>query len=184
MLESIYGCYKFMMELYFILLYRKGFLDVFIVWFFIISVRLGRLMVVVLSFLLGIIRELMRGVECVVLIEDRGFKSFLVLLRMIVENLVRVLGLGSGCLFVYRRVIQFLGVSVFVQEMMDVLGKFGGEDKLGLVKEVWDEGLERILRSWLMDFDLSMVERLGLVVDEGLGVEGIVWEYVRSLGKV
>ncbi|VBB78387.1 Putative protein of unknown function [Podospora comata] len=182
--ESTYGCHKLMTESYLTSLHRKGFLDVFIARFPTISVRPGRPTAAASSFLSGIIREPMRGVECVVPIEDRGFKSFLASPRTIAENLVRVLGLGSGCLPVHRRVIQFPGVSVSVQEMMDALGKFGGEDKLGLVKEVRDEGLERILRSWPTDFDLSTAERLGLVVDEGPGAEGIVGEYVRSLGKV
>ncbi|KAK4178816.1 hypothetical protein QBC36DRAFT_233558 [Triangularia setosa] len=181
--ESTYGCHKLMTETYLTSLHRKGYLDVFIARFPTISVRPGKPTAAASSFLSGIIREPMAGQECIVPIQDRDFKSFLASPKTIAENLVRTLKLESDVLPVHKRVIQFPGVSVSIQEMMDALAKYGGEDKLRLVKEVQDGNLERILRSWPTDFDLSTAERLGLVVDEGPGADGIVGEYARSLTK-
>ncbi|KAK0737324.1 hypothetical protein B0T21DRAFT_410777 [Apiosordaria backusii] len=179
--ESTYGCHKLMTETYLTSLHRKGYLDVFIARFPTISVRPGKPTAAASSFLSGIIREPMAGQECIVPIQDRDFKSFLASPKTIAENLIRTLKLKSDVLPMHKRVIQFPGVSVSIQEMMDALAKYGGEGKLRLVKEVQDENLERILRSWPTDFDLSTAEKLGLVVDEGPGAEGIVGEYVKGL---
>jgi hypothetical protein len=50
-----------------------------------------------------------------------------------------------------------------------------------LIREVEDEGLERILRSWAEDFDISASLELGLVVDQS--ADELVKEYVDGLGK-
>ncbi|KAK4183007.1 hypothetical protein QBC35DRAFT_508934 [Podospora australis] len=180
--ESTYGAHKLLTETYLTEMHRKKFLDVIIVRFPTISVRPGKPTQAASSWLSGIIREPMAGQECVVPIEDRRFKSFLSSPKTIAENLVRVLSLESTKLPSHRRVVQFPGVSVSVQELLDALAKYGGREKLDLVKEVSDEEQERIVRSWPQDFDLSTpLGKLGLVVDAG--AEDIVREYVEGLGK-
>jgi hypothetical protein len=77
--------------------------------------------------------------------------------------------------------VLFPGIAVSVQELMDALGKYGGEERLGLIREVEDEGLERFLRGWAEDFDITESLRLGLVADES--GDGLVREYVEGLGK-
>ncbi|KAJ8129432.1 hypothetical protein O1611_g4203 [Lasiodiplodia mahajangana] len=79
------------------------------------------------------------------------------------------------------RHINVPGVSVSIQELMDALAKHGGEDKLKLLKEETIPELERILRSWSPDFDVSTPLRLGLTKDES--GEDIVKEYIDSLKK-
>lgn len=181
--ESTYGAHKLMMETHLSELHRKGYLDVVVARLPTISVRPGKPTGAASSWLSGIIREPMAGQECVVPIEDRGFRSYLSSPGTVIENLGRVLQwesrreLGGGG----SRVVQFPGVSISVQELLDALKKFGGEDKLSLVKEVRDEGLERILRSWPRDFDVGRSLELGLVGDQG--VEAIVGEYVEALKK-
>ncbi|KAK4464700.1 nucleoside-diphosphate-sugar epimerase [Cladorrhinum samala] len=181
--ESTYGAHKLMMETHLAELHRKGYLDVVVARLPTISVRPGKPTGAASSWLSGIIREPMAGQECVVPLEDRGFRSYLSSPRTVIENLGRVLqwesrrelgGGGGG-----SRVIQFPGVSVSVQELLDALKKFGGEDKLALVKEVRDEGLEKILRSWPRDFDVARSLELGLVGDDG--VDAIVGDYVEAL---
>ncbi|KAK0705516.1 hypothetical protein B0H67DRAFT_594246 [Lasiosphaeris hirsuta] len=125
--QGTYGAHKLMNEIYLNELHRRGFLDVFIVRFPTISVRPGKPTAAASSFLSGIIREPMHGLECVVPLRDRAFKSFLASPRTIGH-------------------INFPGVSVSVQEMLDALATYGGEDKLQLVKEETDTGQERILR--------------------------------------
>lgn len=178
--ESTYGAHKLMMESFINDLHRKRFIDGFIVRFPTISVRPGKPTAAASSFLSGIIREPLAGKECVVPIEDRSFKSYLASPKSIAENLVRILEMDSGKLPAHKRVVQFPGISVSVQELLDALRKFGGEEAVKLVKEERDEALEKVLRSWPTDFDTEWVVReLGLVRDEG--VEGLVGEYVESL---
>ncbi|KAK3339642.1 hypothetical protein B0T25DRAFT_511827 [Lasiosphaeria hispida] len=179
--QGTYGAHKLMNEIYLNELHRRGFLDVFVVRFPTISVRPGKPTAAASSFLSGIIREPMHGLECVVPLRDRGFKSFLASPRTIAENLVRVLGMQSDKLPAHIRHINFPGVSVSVQEMLDALAKYGGEDKLQLVKEETDAGQERILRSWPQDFDITTPLQLGLVVDKS--GEALIKEYIDSLKK-
>lgn len=101
--------------------------------------------------------------------------------RTIAENLVRVLNMKSDVLPKHIRQINFPGVSVSVQEMMDALAKHGGEDKLQYIREVTDPDQERILRSWPQDFDISTALRLGLIVDQS--GEDLVREYIEGLQK-
>jgi nucleoside-diphosphate-sugar epimerase len=170
-----------MTETYLNDLHRRGLLDVFTCRFPTLSVRPGKPTGAASSFLSGIIREPMNGVECVVPIEDRGFRAFLSSPRTVVENLVRVLGMESAVLPGHVRQVMFPGVAVSVQEMRDALARYGGEERLGLIKEVEDEGLARILRGWAEDYEIEEVLRLGLVVDRD-GNE-IVREYVEGLKK-
>jgi nucleoside-diphosphate-sugar epimerase len=170
-----------MTETYLNELHRRGWLDVFTARFPTISVRPGKPTGAASSFLSGIIREPMAGKESVVPLRDRGFRAFLTAPSTVAENLVRVLGLESGVLPPHRRQIVFPGVAVSVQELRDALAKYGGEERLGLIREVEDKGLERILRSWAEDFEVEEAVRLGLVVDRS-GDE-LVREYVESLGK-
>lgn len=178
--QSTYGAHKLMMETYINDLHRKGFIDAFTVRFPTISVRPGKPTAAASSFLSGIIREPLAGKECVVPIEDRSFKSYLSSPKTIAENLVKVLEMDSDKLEKHRRVINFPGISVSVQELLDALRKYGGEEAVKLVKEERDEGLEKVLRSWPTDFETRwQVEELGLVRDEG--VDGLVGEYVEGL---
>ncbi|KXX78302.1 putative UDP-arabinose 4-epimerase 4 [Madurella mycetomatis] len=179
--QGTYGAHKLMTEVYLNEMHRRGFLDVFIARFPTISVRPGKPTQAASSFLSGIIREPMNGLECVVPIRDREFRSFLTAPSTVAENLMRVLRMESGALPPHVRHVIFPGISVSIQELMDALAKYGGEDKLALVKEVPDEVQERILRSWPQDFELERSLRLGLVVDKG--ADDLVKEYVESLRK-
>lgn len=76
---------------------------------------------------------------------------------------------------------MFPGISVTVQDLMDALAKYGGEEKLSLLKEETNPVFERILRSWPEDFDPSTPDRLGLVRDKK--ADDLVKEYIDSLSS-
>lgn len=177
--QSTYGAHKLMCEIHLNEAHRRGRLDVFVVRLPTISVRPGRPTGAASSFLSGIVREPMRGLECVVPLKDRGFRAFLTAPSTVVENLVRVLGMESDALPGHVRQVLFPGIAVSVQELRDALAKYGGEDKLRFIREEEDDGLERILRSWAEDFDISASLRLGLAVDRS--ADELVKEYVDSL---
>ncbi|KAK4121890.1 NAD(P)-binding protein [Parathielavia appendiculata] len=179
--QSTYGTHKLMTEVYLNELHRRGLLDVFTCRFPTIAVRPGKPTGAASSFWSGIIREPMNGMECVVPIKDRGFRGFMSSPGKVVENLVRVLGWESGLLPAHVRWVLFPGAAVSVQELRDALARYGGEERLGLIREVEDEGLGRILRSWAEDFEVGEPLRLGLVgVESG---DEIVREYVQDLNK-
>jgi nucleoside-diphosphate-sugar epimerase len=179
--QSTYGAHKLMNEVYLNEMHRRGWLDVFVVRFPTIAVRPGKPTGAASSFLSGIIREPMNGVECVVPVKERGFRAFLTAPGTVVENLVRVLGWESGVLPGHVRQVLFPGIAVSVQELRDALAKYGGEERLAFIKEVEDEGLGKILRSWAQDYDISTPLKLGLVVDES--ADELVREYIEGLKK-
>jgi nucleoside-diphosphate-sugar epimerase len=179
--QSTYGAHKLLTEAYLNEVHRRGWLDVFVCRFPTISVRPGKPTGAASSFLSGIVREPMAGAECVVPLRDREFRAFLASPRTVAENLVRVLGMDSRALPEHVRQILFPGVAVSIQELMDALAKYGGEDRLRFIREEPDEGLEMILRSWAEDYDISTPLRLGLVVDKS-GDE-LVREYIEGLKK-
>lgn len=177
--ESTYGAHKLMTEVYLNEMSRRGFLDPFILRFPSVVVRPGKPTKAASSFLSGMIREPMNGQECVIPLKDRSFKSFMCSPSSLTENLMRVLHMDSDRLPRHIRQINVPGVSVSTQELMDGLAKYGGEDKLKLLREETDPVQERILRSWAPEIDLAAALKLGLVVDQK--GEDLVREYVESL---
>lgn len=121
----------------------------------------------------------MKGEECVIPLTDRSYRTYVCSPSSCIENLVRVLDLKSDALPPHQRHIMFPGVAATIQEFMDALAKFGGEDKLKLLKEETNPTFERILRSWPEDFDPTTPDRLGLLRDKK--VEDLVKEYIDSI---
>ncbi|KAI0454784.1 hypothetical protein F5B21DRAFT_226333 [Xylaria acuta] len=179
--EGTYGAHKLLTEIFVNDMHRKGFVDAFVLRFPSVVVRPGRPTNAASSFLSGMIREPMNGEECVIPLRDRGFRSFLCSPSSLRENLFRVLHMDTDKMPKHIRHVNVPGVSVSIQELMDALAKHGGEDKLKFLKEETIPDLERILRSWSPDFDITTALRLGLMKDES--GEDIVKEYIDSLKK-
>lgn len=174
--EGTYGAHKFATEIIINDMNRKGYVDAFSVRFPTVIVRPGAPSNAAPSFLSGMIREPMKGEECVIPLVDRSYRTYVCSPSSTIENLVRVLDLPSDALPPHQRHIMFPGVSTTIQEMMDALEKYGGADKLKLLKEETNPTYERILRSWPEDFDPSTPDRLGLLRDEK--VENLIKEYI------
>lgn len=177
--EGTYGAHKYSTEIIVNDMHRKGFIDAFTVRFPTVVVRPGAPSYAAPSFLSGMIREPMKGEECVIPLTDRTYRTYVCSPSSTIENLVRVLNLKSDALPPHQRHIMFPGISATIQDMMDALAKYGGEDKLKLLKEETNPVFERILRSWPEDFDPSTPDRLGLLRDDK--VENLVKEYIDSL---
>ena len=179
--EGTYGAHKYATEILINDMHRKKFIDAFIVRFPTLVVRPGLPSNSAASWLSGIIREPMKGEECVIPLTDRSLRSNICSVSGVIENLSRVLNLPSDSLPNHIRHINFPGISATTQDLMDGLAKYGGEDKLKLLKEETNEGFERILRSWPQAFDPSTPNRLGLFRDKEAG--DLVKEYIDSLKK-
>ncbi|TLD34287.1 hypothetical protein PspLS_01546 [Pyricularia sp. CBS 133598] len=176
-----YGATKYMSEILVNDMTRRGLIDAYSVRFPTVSVRPGAPSNAASAFLSGIIREPMVGLPCVVPITDRAFRATLCTPRVCVENLIRVLGWPADKLPSHTRALNFPGIVSSVQELLDALGKYGGEDKVKLVSFEEDEVKGRLLRSWAWNLDYSREVGLGLVQDEN--TDQLVREYVESLKK-
>ncbi|PMD18341.1 NAD(P)-binding protein [Hyaloscypha hepaticicola] len=177
--EGSYGAQKLICETLINDYTRKGYLNGFCLRFPTISIRPGKPTQAASSFLSGMIREPLNGVECVIPLKDRSFKSWLCSPKTLAENLVYALQVDGSRLPSHRRVVNMPGIGVTVQEMMDALAKVAGEEKLGLLREETDEDMERILRSWGTTFDNSLAYELGFKKD--VSFEQAVRDYKESL---
>jgi nucleoside-diphosphate-sugar epimerase len=179
--EGSYGAQKLICETLINDYTRKGFLDGFSLRFPTISIRPGKPTQAASSFLSGMIREPLNGVECIIPFKDRSFRSWLCSPKTLAENLVFALQVQGDKLEKHRRVVNMPGIGVSVQDMMDALAKVAGKEKLELLKEETDVDMERILRSWGTEFDNSLAYGLGFRKD--VSFEQAVKDYMSSLEK-
>ncbi|KAH8805525.1 hypothetical protein F5884DRAFT_449123 [Xylogone sp. PMI_703] len=163
--EGSYGSQKLIIETLINDFTRRGLILGFNLRFPTISVRAGKPTQAASSFLSGMIREPLAGIECVIPLKDRSFKSWLCSPKTLCENLIRALSLAPDSLPIYDRVVNVPGRGFTIQEMMDALAEVGGKDKLALLKEETDVEMERILRSWGDEFDNTLGLKLGLARD-------------------
>lgn len=79
------------------------------------------------------------------------------------------------------RVVNLPGVTVTVQEMLDVLETVGGERALRLVEEKKDESTARIVASWPARLNTARARQLGFQDDGSLAQT--VRDYVEQYGS-
>lgn len=163
--ESSYGCEKLMCEYLVNDLTRRGFINGIVCRLPTVSVRPGKPTAAASSFLSGMIREPMQGLQCTIPIKNRGFAHCLCSPRVLVRNLIHALGLPRDALPVYDRVVNMPGIKVTVQDMIDSLERVGGKDKLQYLKEEEDEATKTILYSWPAGQDYSKGLGLGFIKD-------------------
>lgn len=177
--ESSYGTQKMICELLIDDYTRRGFINGFSLRFPTISVRPGKPTAAASSFISGVIREPLNGLECVIPIKDRQWTHWMSSPKTLVYNLTVALTLPQDSLPSHIRSINVPGFKVTVQDMLDALKEVGGEDKLKFVKEEEDESVKRILYSWAEEFDNELGLSLGMKQDKSF-VDS-VRDYVAEL---
>ncbi|KAK3904119.1 hypothetical protein C8A05DRAFT_42776 [Staphylotrichum tortipilum] len=177
--QSTYGAHKLVCEALLNEAHRRGEVEVFIARLPTVVVRPGRPTGAASGFWSGMVREPMNGEECVVPVRERGLKAWVASPRVVVENLGRLMKMEVEVSPAHARQVMLPGVVVSIQEMRDAVGKYGGEEAVGRIREVEDEGVGKIVRSWGVDFDIEKGLAMGLVVDEG--ADQLVREYVEVL---
>jgi nucleoside-diphosphate-sugar epimerase len=178
--ETSYGAEKMMCE-YLVTEYtRRGFIDGISLRFPTVSVRPGKPTAAASSFLSGMIREPMNGIKCTIPISDKQWRHWLCSPRILVQNLVyAATTLDLNRLAKFDRSLNFPGIGVSVQDMMDSLERVGGKDKLELLEFREELALKKILDSWPALFDNRKALELGFVRDGGF--DQIVRDYVEGL---
>ena len=108
--EGSYGTQKLMCEALINDYTRRGFIDGVALRFPTISVRPGKPTAAASSFLSGMVREPLARKECVIPLQDRGFRSWLCSPRTLAENLVFALGVDFDRKFpLHKRILRSWG---------------------------------------------------------------------------
>jgi len=177
--ESSYGAQKLICETLINDYSRRGFIQGLAVRFPTITVRPGKPTAAASSFLSGLIREPLNGVECVLPVQDRAFGSWVCSPKTLVLNLVHTITLDLNLLPAHNRVVNMPGIYVTIQDMLNALEKVGGKDKLKLITEVTEPATETILRSWADRFDNKLAYGLGFKPDSSF--EQAVRDYKEGI---
>jgi len=180
--QSSYGAQKAAVEILLNDLSRRAVVDARIVRLPTIVVRPGQPTGAASSFCSGIIREPLKG-ETALLPVRRDLALWICSARTVIRNLViaalRVKaaafqgGRNSG-----SRIVNLPGTTVTVQDMLDALGRVGGQKALDLVRDEYDESTARIVGSWPARFDVSRAYELGFEKD--VSIEQAIRDYIED----
>lgn len=160
--EGSYGTQKLMIEMLLNDYNRRGFVTAFSVRLPSITVRAGKPTQAASSWMSGIIREPLQGLESVVPVLDDAFQCWVCSPRTLVRNLSKCLVLPRDCMEPHIRAVLLPGVTVSVGEMLDALRKVGGEEAVRLVKrEKASAEVNRLFESWPVGFDVTRALKIG-----------------------
>ena len=175
--QSSYGAEKAIGELLVGEYTRKGFVDGIVCRLPTISVRPGKPNSAASSFVSGIIREPLAGVEseCPVPVETRLWISSP---DLAVKNLVRA-GALDGAKLGIRRTLNLPGLCVTAAEMLDSLERLGGTSARALVRLTDDPRVAAIVCSWPGAFDVARPLSLGFEADASF--DAIMNQYMEGL---
>ncbi|KAK9357425.1 hypothetical protein V1504DRAFT_464640 [Lipomyces starkeyi] len=179
--QSSYGFEKLICEQLINDYTRKGFIDGFALRFPTISVRPGKPTAAASSFVSGMIREPLTGIECVIPVQDRSLVSWICSPKTLVANLLYSLTMPSDVLPKHIRFVNLPGIGVSIQDMMDALEKVAGPEVLELLKEEDILEVRAILYSWPQKFDNARAYKMGFKPDQPF--EDTVRDY-QAIGKV
>lgn len=131
------------------------------------------------SFASGIFREPLNG-EKGILPVPKSQEVWICSPKTVVENLIRARDIPVERFGGQSRVVNLPGVTVTVQQMLDVLKAVGGERALSLVEEQQDESTARIVASWPARLNTARASELGFKNDGSL--VQTVRDYVEQYG--
>ncbi|PFH48513.1 hypothetical protein AMATHDRAFT_149748 [Amanita thiersii Skay4041] len=184
--EGTYGFSKLASELFINEFTRRGFVDGRIVRLPTVVVRPGAPSAATSSFMSGVIREPLKGIESVCPIGNSldslelDLAIWIASPEVTVRNLAYTRKVPADRFLGHTRVICLPGITVTVREELEALERVGGRATLGLVKFKDDPTNRRIVSSWPSRFDNSYALELGFEVDEG-GMDGIVRTFKDKL---
>ncbi|KAK9372760.1 uncharacterized protein V1513DRAFT_451445 [Lipomyces chichibuensis] len=179
--QSSYGFEKLICEQLINEYTRRGFIDGFALRFPTISVRPGKPTAAASSFVSGMIREPLTGIECVIPVQDRSLVSWICSPKTLVANLLYALTMPSDVLPRHIRSVNLPGIGVSIQDMMDALEKVAGPEALELLKEEDIPEVRTILYSWPQKFDNARAYKMGFKPDQP--IEDTVRDYQQLLAK-
>jgi nucleoside-diphosphate-sugar epimerase len=171
--QTSYGVAKAIAELLVTEYTRRGFIDGVTCRLATITVRPGKPNSALSSFVSGIIREPLAGIEttCPVPLETPIWVSSP---ATVVANLVHAARIPSEALG-WRRGLNLPGIRVTAGEMLDSLARVGGTAARGRVRLERDERVARAMCGWPAALDDRRARQLGFVGDTD--VDAIVRQF-------
>lgn len=179
--QGSYGTQKVMMEYFVNDLNRRGLIDAITLRFPTISVRPGKPSQAASSWMSGIIREPLQGLEAELPCPD-DYECWLGSPRILAQNLLIALKLPQKCMPPHIRQINVPGITATVGEMLQALKEVGGEEAVKLVKrkELTPE-VKAVLDSWSVRFDVTKAISLGMIPDQPF--IGAVEDFAKDLER-
>ncbi|ORX36914.1 hypothetical protein BD324DRAFT_591288 [Kockovaella imperatae] len=174
--KTSYGIQKQIMEMYVYDYGRKGYLDTRSIRLPSVTIRPGAPSTAASSFLSGIVREPLQGVESICpiasSIDDPILDSmpwYCTRTKTLVRNVAYAMCMPETEFKKYEglgRSINLPGIKVMPRQMIDALVEHGGKDKLKLVKFEKDQAVIDIASTWAGDYDSSPSESMGFENDD------------------
>jgi len=177
--QTSYGTEKAIVELLVSEYSRRGFVDGVICRLATITVRAGKPNSALSSFVSGIIREPLAGVDsiCPVPLDTPIWVSSP---AVVTQNLVHAACLRTPALE-GRRALNLPGLRVTPAELLDSLERLGGAAARARVRCELEERVARAMCQWPGALDDARARRLGFIADED--VDAIVRQYINETGR-
>jgi nucleoside-diphosphate-sugar epimerase len=174
--QSSYGTEKAICELLVAEYSRRGFVDGIIGRLATVAVRPGRPNSAMSSFVSGIIREPLAGVEsvCPVPLDTRLWISSP---GVVTANLLHAAGVPAAALE-GRRALNLPGLTVTPAALLDSLERLAGRAARARARCDVDERISRIVTTWPGALDMRRALRLGFRADDN--VDAIVREFIEE----
>ncbi len=173
--QTSYGSQKVIGELLLNDYSRKGFIDGRGVRLPTVVVRPGKPNAAASSFFSSIIREPLQGEPAMCPVDPASTKTWITSPRVVVENMLRTAELEADALG-QNRCFNLPGITVTVAEMIEALGRIGGQAALDCVDYDRDEAVEKIVSGWAVDFNPAKALALGMQADDDF--DSIVQQFI------
>ncbi|WWC70490.1 uncharacterized protein I206_104441 [Kwoniella pini CBS 10737] len=188
--ESSYGVQKHVVEMIVYDYGRKGYLDTRTVRLVTVTVRPGAPSSAASSYISGMIREPLQGKESICpianSIEDNSLDYYLTWVgstKNVVKNIIHAFKIKQNDLIKIsqERIINLPGIQITPRQILNALVKYGGEDKLKLIKFDKDPKVIAICDTWAGAFDNTDALKLGFSIDdEKTGYEQAVQDFIQE----
>ncbi|WWC61570.1 uncharacterized protein I303_104154 [Kwoniella dejecticola CBS 10117] len=188
--ESSYGVQKHVVEMIVYDYGRKGYLDTRTVRLVTVTVRPGAPSSAASSYISGMIREPLQGQEspCPIAdsIDDPALDYYLTWVgstKTVVKNIIHAATVKEDDLKAVsqERIVNLPGIQITPRQIIQALIKYGGEDKLKLIKFGKDPKVIAICDTWAGAFDNTDALKLGFSIDdEKTGYEQAVQDFIQE----
>ena len=174
--QSSYGSAKAIDELLVNEYSRRGFIDGIVCRLPTIAVRPGAPNAAASSFVSGIVREPLAGIDtvCPVPLDTRLWISSP---DVVTRNLVYAARLDASALE-GRRIVNLPGLTVTPEEMLASLERLAGAEVRSRVRCEIDQRIFRIVGTWPGAFDVTRALRLGFIADRD--IDALVRQFMAS----
>ena len=172
--QSSYGNQKAICEFLVFDHTRKGFVDGRSLRLPTISVRPGKPNKAASSFASGILREPLNRVEAICPV-NRDTRMWLLSPRAVIGNLIAGHEAPAAA-FAHTRSVNVPGISIPVEGMIDALRRVAGDAVADRVVWRHDPVIDRIVRTWPVNFDAAFGRSLGMAGDADF--DSIIRQYI------